>query len=68
MITRDLIIQGMSCDHCVMSIRKELSKLANVTVEDVQIGRARVQYDDTKVKMEDLARAVEEAGYKIVSN
>ncbi|MBM2845525.1 MAG: hypothetical protein HW407_837, partial [Bacteroidetes bacterium] len=35
-------------------------------VEDVQIGKARVQYDELQVKRQDIARAVEEAGYTLV--
>lgn len=67
MKTRELKIEGMSCGHCVMSVQKELSKVPSVKVEDVQIGSARVAYDEAKVQPEDLAHAVEEAGYKLVS-
>ena len=63
---QELKIEGMSCGHCVMSVKKELSKLADVKVEDVTVGTARVQYDETKVRPEDLARAIDEAGYKLV--
>lgn len=62
----ELIIEGMTCHHCVMAVRKELSKLPHVLVEDVQIGKARVQYDENKIRREDLARAIEDAGYKMV--
>jgi copper chaperone len=67
MKTQDLKIDGMTCGHCVMHVRKELSKLAHVQVDDVQIGTARVQYDSAKVSIVDLAQAVERAGYKLVS-
>ncbi len=66
MTNKELKIEGMSCGHCVMAVKKELSKLPNVKVEDVQIGSARVQYDETKIRWEDLSRAVEEAGYRLV--
>lgn len=67
MQTRELKIEGMTCSHCVMSVKKELSKLPNVKVEIVEIGSARVEYDEANVKPGDLARAIEEAGYKLVS-
>lgn len=60
-----LTIEGMDCGHCVMSVRKELSKISGLTVQDVQIGSARVQFDETLVKDGDLAKAVVEAGYKL---
>ena len=64
---QELKIEGMTCGHCVMHVKKELGKLQHVQVDDVQIGKARVQYDDTKVSMMDFSQAVERAGYKLVS-
>jgi copper chaperone CopZ len=49
-----------------MSVRKELAKLENVVVEDVQIGKARVKYDETKVTRQTFEKAVREAGYRLV--
>lgn len=66
MKTQEFKIEGMSCNHCVMAVRKELSKLENVKVEDVKIGSAKVQYDESKLAEKDLANAIEEAGYKVV--
>ena len=61
-----LKIEGMSCHHCVMAVQKELSKLENVKVNDVQIGSADVEFDETKVNGKAFADAIEEAGYKLV--
>lgn len=66
MRTTELKIEGMHCGHCVMAVRKELSKLPHTTVEDVQIGSAKVHIDETKVTVEQLARAIENAGYRLV--
>jgi copper chaperone len=67
MKTTELKIEGMHCGHCVMAVRTELSKLPNVKVEDVQIGRVTVQIDETRVTNEQLNAAVEKAGYRVVS-
>lgn len=67
MKTQVLIIEGMSCGHCVMSVRKELSKVLGLTVDNVEIGRALVQYDEAKVTKDQLAKVIEDAGYKLVS-
>jgi len=64
MTTKEFQIDGMSCNHCVMAIKKELSKLGLESF-DVQIGSASVNFDDSKVKTEQIEKAVEEAGYKI---
>ena len=63
-----LTIEGMHCGHCVMSVRKELSEINGLTVEDVQIGTARVQFDETLVKDGDLVKAVDDAGYKLTES
>jgi copper chaperone len=67
MVTKIINIDGMSCGHCVMAVRKELSKIPEVFVEEVQIGKAVVKYDDTKIKDEVITGAVEEAGYHVTS-
>ncbi len=61
----ELKIQGMSCNHCVMSVKKELSKLPGVEVKDVRIGSARVSYDEKAVTTTQLAAAIAEAGYTV---
>jgi len=67
MKTHTLNIQGMSCGHCVMSVKKELSKLADVTIKDVKIGSAIVEANESASTREMLKKAVEEAGYSVVS-
>ena len=66
MTTKEIKIEGMSCGHCEMAVRKELSKLDNVKVKNVKIGQATVEYDENKVKEDMLFNAVEEAGYKVI--
>ncbi|MGA7837811.1 MAG: cation transporter [Ignavibacteriaceae bacterium] len=58
-------IEGMSCQHCVMAVKKELSKL-DLKVNDVQIGSASIEFDEKKISQADIDKAVEEAGFKTV--
>lgn len=67
MTTKEIKIEGMSCGHCEMAVRKELSRLDDVKVKIVKIGEAVVEYDETKVDEQKLYRAIEEAGYKPVN-
>jgi copper chaperone len=62
----ELKINGMTCHHCAMAVRKELARVPGVEVNDVQIGLARVSYDEAKVSDARLRSAVEEAGYTVV--
>ena len=65
MKTHILTIEGMSCDHCVMHVRKELGKVSNV--QDVRIGTARVEIDENATSYDDLKKAVDTAGYTVTS-
>ena len=67
MTAKELKIEGMSCGHCVMAVKKELSKIQDVVVEDVQIGSAKVQYDESKVTEKAFEDAIEEAGFKLIN-
>ena len=62
-----LEIGGMSCGHCVAAVRKALEKVPGVKVDDVQIGRATVEYDPTTVQDTALREAVDDAGYEVVA-
>jgi copper chaperone len=66
MKTIELKIEGMSCGHCVMSVRKELSKLRGIVVRDVRIGGATIDVDGTMPDGEALRAAIEDAGFSLV--
>jgi len=67
MKTAELKIEGMSCGHCVMAVKKELGKLTGVEIDEVQIGSARVRLDEKTIAVEQLNQAVEKAGYRVIS-
>lgn len=62
----EIKIEGMSCGHCVMSVKKELSKIEGLKIDSVEIGRAVVEYDETKISDNIIREAVEDAGYSII--
>jgi copper chaperone len=64
MKTTEIKIEGMSCGHCVMAVKKELSKMQLESFE-VQIGSATVSFDESRTKIEDIEKTIEEAGYKV---
>jgi copper chaperone CopZ len=35
-------------------------------VDDVQVGSAKVRYDENKVTEKNIVEAIEEAGYKVI--
>ena len=60
---KHISIEGMSCHHCVMAVKKELTKIQGLVVTDVQIGSADVEYDESKITPVQICSAIEKAGY-----
>jgi len=60
-------IEGMSCQHCVMRVKRALEGLAGVSDLSVEIGSARVTFDESRIQQADIENAVIKAGYKIKS-
>jgi len=60
-----LAIEGMSCQHCVMAVMKALGGVPGILESDIQVGSAVVKYDESKIRKEDIAAKIEEAGYAV---
>lgn len=63
---KTLEISGMSCGHCVHAVKSALESLDGVRVEDVRIGSAVVDVDES-VADDVLREAVDEEGFPVVS-
>jgi copper chaperone CopZ len=68
MTERTYTINGMSCNHCVMSLRKELAQVEGLEVLNVGIGTATVAMDEAHVSDEQLRAAVERAGFVVAAS
>ena len=68
MLELTLTVPDISCDHCVASIRKAMSKLAGVEFVNGDPNRKLVslRFDESRVKLEDIEQAIEEEGYPVV--
>ena len=61
-------VSGMTCGHCVAAVTQELSKLDGVSHVDVDLGSGRVTVEsDEPLDYDDVAAAVDEAGYTVAS-
>jgi len=60
-----LKIEGMSCQHCVMNVKKAVDGVAGVSSSKVVIGSATVVYDSAKTTVDAIAGAVRNAGFKV---
>jgi copper chaperone len=61
-----LRIEGMSCQHCVIRVKKAVGVIPGVFDSEVGVGTARITYDEMRIRKADLGKAVEEAGYKVI--
>ena len=60
-----LKIEGMSCSACQNRIEKYLNKQDGVKASvNLVLQQALIEYDDTKLTIDDLNRFIEESGYK----
>ena len=64
---KEMIIEGMSCNHCKMRVEKALGELAGVDSVVVDLASKTATLELT-AELEDvtLTEAVEDAGYDVV--
>jgi copper chaperone len=64
---KTLSIEGMHCDHCVEIVREALTSVRGVSVGDVEIGAAEVEYDPATTSLDQLEAVLDDAGYELSS-
>lgn len=66
-VTVKLNVEGMSCNHCKMTVEKELGQLPGVENVDVDLeGKTvTVTYDKEKVTEDKLKEIIKNAGYEV---
>jgi copper chaperone len=62
---REMIVVGMTCDHCVLSVREEVSEVPGVTAVDVDLASGRLTVAGTGFTDAAVKAAVAEAGYEV---
>ena len=64
--TSTYTVTGMTCGHCVSSVREEVSELPGVTAVEVDLPTGRLTItSDAPVDPAAVAEAVTEAGYAL---
>lgn len=63
---RTYVVSGMTCSHCVASVREEVGELPGVEVLDVDLATGRLVVTGEAADSQDAIRsAVEAAGYTV---
>ena len=66
MKTKTVPIEGMTCAACSAAVERAVRKLPGVTEANVNLTaeNLRLSYDESQVSLENVAQAVNDAGYK----
>ncbi len=64
---RTYTVAGMTCSHCVMSVREEVSEVGGVADVDVDLATGRLTVSGDGFTDEAVAAAVADAGYEVAS-
>ena len=65
--SRDYTVQGMTCAHCVLSVREEVSEVPGVEAVDVDLASGRLSVTGGGFDDAAIAEAVADAGYEVAS-
>ena len=64
---REYTVEGMTCGHCVASVREEVSEVAGVSAVDVELASGRMTVAGETVDDDAVRAAVAEAGYEVAT-
>jgi copper chaperone len=68
MSVQTITVTGMTCGHCVSSVREEVGGIPGVTAVEVDLATGRVTIQsETRVDAGAITDAVGEAGYEVAS-
>ena len=71
MSEKNINVDGMTCGHCVNAGTEEISKIPGVTAVNIDLRASEISPGTitagNEISDADIAAAVEEAGYSIVS-
>ncbi len=66
-MTKKILIEGMSCGHCVNHVKEALGELNGVTSVDVSLDdKTAVLEGSVDVNDEDIKAAIDDVGYEVV--
>ena len=60
-----ILIEGMTCMHCAMRVKKAIEALTGIAGLNVEVGKAELSYDESQISRTDIEAAIIKAGYKI---
>jgi len=68
MANQTLNVEGMTCDHCVQTIKEAVNNLVGISrVEvDLENKQVAVEYDKALVKLDSITDKIVEIGFEVL--
>ena len=68
MANQTLNVEGMTCDHCVQTIKEAVNNLVGISrVEvDLENKQVAVEYDKALVKFDSITDKIVEIGFEVI--
>lgn len=61
---KTITINGMSCNHCKMSVEKHIGALPNIELAQVNLEQKTLQIKGNHLNMEEIKKVIEELGFE----
>ena len=65
-MSKTILVEGMSCEHCVKAVKAALSELTEVNSVEVDLSLKKVVVEGENLVEEKLREAIDEAGYEVL--
>ncbi len=65
MTEKEIKIEGMTCGGCVAGVKGALDRVG-VEKKEVEIGSAKIHFDEEKISLDQIVEAIEDAGYDVI--
>lgn len=65
-MTKTILVEGMSCEHCVKAVKAALTELTEVTGVEVDLSLKKVVVEGEHLVDDKLIEAIDEAGYEVL--
>ncbi|MFQ5450491.1 MAG: heavy-metal-associated domain-containing protein [Nitrospinaceae bacterium] len=70
MTSNTIKVEGMSCDHCVQTIKKAVNEIPGIEKVEVDLEKkeVRVDFDEGKTDLHNISAMITGVGYEVVKN
>ena len=70
MTYKNIIVEGMTCEHCVETVTKAVNSLDGISQVSVDLDKKKVtvDFDDSRTDMDAISSKIIEVGFEVVSN